>query len=96
MLTGGAMPEYLFRRTGGVIGLLERLIEEACAEALDTGAENLTEDLLDGILINLGNDPRRDPAAGEVPAVPTVAPRSRKRKPRNTVLDDQGIPRTAG
>ncbi|WP_158894033.1 hypothetical protein [Amycolatopsis anabasis] len=29
MLTGGTMPEYLFRRTSGVVGLLERPIEEA-------------------------------------------------------------------
>jgi len=28
MLTGGAMPEYLFRRTGGIVGLLERLVED--------------------------------------------------------------------
>jgi hypothetical protein len=93
MLTGGSMPEYLFRRTGGVVGLLERLIEEGCAEAVDTGAEKLTDDLLDTILINLGNDPTRDAGAGEVPQVPQVAPRTtRKRKARNTVFDDTGIP----
>ncbi|MEU4341827.1 hypothetical protein AB0H00_11230 [Nocardia sp. NPDC023852] len=34
MLTDGSMPEYLFRRTNGVVGLLERLIGEACAEAI--------------------------------------------------------------
>jgi hypothetical protein len=93
MLAAGTMPEYLFRRTGGVVGLLERLIEEGCAEALDTGTEQLTEDLLDGIAIHLGNDPRRDRAAGEVPAVPaTTAPPAahRRRKRRNTVFDDHG------
>jgi chloramphenicol 3-O-phosphotransferase len=95
MLTGGTMPEYLFRRTGGVVGLLERLVEEGCAEALDTGVEQLTDDLLDTVLINLGNDPTRDPAAGEVPPVPDVTsrahqPRRRGRKPRNTVFDDRG------
>ncbi len=47
MLTSGTMPEYLFRRTSGVVGLLERLIEDGCAEALDTGEEQLTETLLD-------------------------------------------------
>ncbi|MFF0145150.1 TniB protein [Amycolatopsis sulphurea] len=100
MLTGGTMPEYLFRRTGGVVGLLERPIEEGCAEAVETGVEKLTEDLLDTILINLGNDPARDAAAGEIPKVPAVAaPTKRKRKARNTVFDDTGIPtggRTAG
>ncbi|WP_284741714.1 TniB family NTP-binding protein [Amycolatopsis sp. RTGN1] len=96
MLTGGTMPEYLFRRTGGVVGLLERLIEEGCTEALGTGVENLTEELLDGIMINLGNDPTRDPEAGEVPSVPAVSPPRRKRKPRNTVLDDAGTPAATG
>ncbi|MFD6068666.1 AAA family ATPase [Amycolatopsis lurida] len=93
MLTGGTMPEYLFRRTSGVVGLLERLVEEGCADAVDTGTEVLTEDLLDGILIDLGNDPTRDPTAGEVPAVPAPGTRKRRgRKPRNTVFDDTGTP----
>lgn len=92
MLTDGAMPEYLFRRTAGVVGLLERLVEDGCAEALDTGVETLTENLLDTVTINLGNDPTRDPAAGEIPAVPTTSPRSgpKKRRGRNTVFDDHG------
>jgi chloramphenicol 3-O-phosphotransferase len=92
MLTGATMPEYLFRRTGGVVGLLERLIEEGCAEAIDSGAENLTEDLLDNILINLGNDPTRDPTAGEVPSVPAPPRAGGTRRPRNTVFDDRGVP----
>jgi hypothetical protein len=93
MLSAGTMPEYLFRRTGGVVGLLERLVEEGCAEALDTGAESLTEDLLDGIAISLGNDPRRDPAAGEVPTVPaptTTTAAAKRGRARNTVFDDRG------
>ncbi|MFC4084724.1 TniB family NTP-binding protein [Amycolatopsis samaneae] len=99
MLTGGTMPEYLFRRTRGVVGLLERLIEEGCAEAIETGVETLTTDLLDGILINLGNDPRRDPEAGEIPDVPEPAPpRTAKRasRPHNTVFDDHGTSPAAG
>jgi hypothetical protein len=99
MLTGNAMPEYLFRRTGGVVGLLERLIEDGCAHAVDTGAERLTTDLLDGLDINLGNAAGRDPAAGEIPGIPTRAPAattSRKRsRGRNTVFDDKGTPATA-
>ena len=70
MLTSGTMPEYLFRRTGGVVGLLERLIEEGCVEAVETGLEKLTDDLLDTLLINLGNDPTRDATAGEIPRFP--------------------------
>jgi hypothetical protein len=86
------MPEYLFRRTSGVVGLLERLIEDGCSEAISTGEERLTADLLDGVDISLGNLSRRDPAAGEVPPVP-ARPRTRaKRKPRNTVFDDRGVP----
>jgi len=100
MLTGGTMPEYLFRRTTGVVGLLERLIEDGCTEALDSGAEQLTEALLDSIVVNLGNDPTRDATAGEVPPVPAAgtAPAARRRsgrRGRNTVFDDHGVPATA-
>ncbi|MDX8053843.1 TniB family NTP-binding protein [Lentzea sp. BCCO 10_0798] len=101
MLSSGTMPEYLFRRTGGVVGLLERLIEEGCGEAIATGTERLTDTLLDTIAINLGNDPRRDPAAGEIPVVPpnpeppaATARRPRPRR-RNTVFDDPGTPGAA-
>jgi hypothetical protein len=55
------MPEYLFRRTSGVVGLLERLVEDGCTEALDSGVEQLTEPVLDQVTINLGNDPRPGP-----------------------------------
>ncbi len=97
MLTDGAMPEYLFRRTNGVVGLLERLVEDGCREAIATGAERLTDTLLDGVTIDLLNAPGRDPAAGEIPTVPhqpteqnsPTAGRTRKRG-RNTVFDDHG------
>jgi len=97
MLTSGTMPEYLFRRTAGVVGLLERLVEDGCAEALATGDERLTETLLNGIVVNPGDDPNRDPSAGEVPAIPTTSPpaatpRTTARRGRNTVLDDRGVP----
>ncbi len=98
MLTDKEMPEYLFRRTGGVIGLLERLVEDGCARAVDTGAERLTAAVLGGIDINLGNVPGRDPGAGEIPAIPprTTATAGRKKtRPRNTVFDDKGTPRAA-
>jgi len=90
MLTGGAMPEYLFRRTSGVVGLLERLIEDGCAAAIATGREQLTAGLLDDIDLTV-SAPGRDPAAGEVPAVPP-RPARRGRKPRSTVFDDHGRP----
>jgi hypothetical protein len=87
MLTGTTMPEYLFRRTAGVVGLLERLIEDGCAHAIDTGAECLTTTVLDEVDISLAAA-GRDPAAGEMPAVPAHT-RSRPRG-RNRVFDDTG------
>lgn len=88
MLSTGTMPEYLFERTGGVVGLLERLIEDGCREAMDCGQETLTEGLLDAVTIDLAQVPGRDPGSGEVPAVPP--PRRTGRRGRNTVLDDRG------
>ncbi|GAA3508906.1 hypothetical protein FHR32_000254 [Streptosporangium album] len=41
MLTTGKMPEYLFARTAGIVGLLERLIEDGCTAAIGTGRELL-------------------------------------------------------
>ncbi|WP_378741017.1 hypothetical protein [Nocardia brasiliensis] len=70
MLTGATMPEYLFRRTRGVVGLLERLIQDDCTEAIATGEEQLTPDLLDTVTIDIGNDPARVADAGEIPTVP--------------------------
>ena len=89
MLSGSTMPEYLFRRTGGVIGLLERLIDDGCGQAIETGTEKLTIGLLDELDLNLGAHPGREASAGEIPALPGPARRA-KRKPRNTVFDDHG------
>jgi hypothetical protein len=88
MLTEGPMPEYLFRRTSGVVGLLERLTEDGCTAAIATGRENLTTALLDDIDLTV-SAAGRDPAAGEVPAIPP-RPARRGRKPRSTVFDDHG------
>jgi hypothetical protein len=99
MLTAGEMPEYLFRRTHGVVGLLRRLIEDGCAKAIATGEERLTRELLAGTPIRLGNLSDLDPDAGEIPDIPAadVPPPQpkRKRRPRNTVFDDRGD-RSAG
>jgi len=102
MLTEGGMPEYLFRRTNGIVGLLERLIEDGCVRAIKSGEERITVELLDGIELNLGNVPGRDPSAGEVPAIPASPSgakktnRPRESRPRNTVFDDHGPPAAAG
>jgi len=104
MLTDGTMPEYLYRRTGGIVGLLERLIEDGAALAIAEATETLTESLLDSIEINLGNVPGRDPAAGEIPTLPARAdtatagvpqPPVKKKRARATVFDDRGTPSTA-
>ncbi|MFD4339964.1 TniB family NTP-binding protein [Streptomyces anulatus] len=106
-LSQGLMPEYLYRRTHGIVGLLRRLIEDGLTKAMESGLENLTIDLLDEIAINLGNVPGkddiRDAEAGEIPDVDTApqlkAKAARKipkaRKGRNTVLDDRGTPPAA-
>lgn len=91
MLTDGDMPEYLFDRTGGVLGLLARLIDLAADAAMTTGQENITEQLLETIPISLPAD-GRDADSGEVPAVPAGSPRRTKR--RSTVFD--GTARKAG
>ena len=93
------MPEYLFRRTHGIVGLLRRLIEDGCAQAIATGEERLTPGLLAGTAIRLGNVDGLDPGVGEVPDIPKdVTPPQqpkKKRRPRNTVFDDHGD-RSAG
>jgi hypothetical protein len=90
MLTSGMMPEYLFRRTGGIVGLLGCLIEEACMAAMDTGEERLTQELLDEVDINLSKIPNRSPEAGELPNVPEQPASTKKKRGRNTVFDDRG------
>ncbi|MCX4906692.1 TniB family NTP-binding protein [Streptomyces sp. NBC_00878] len=110
-LSEGAMPEYLRRRTHGIVGLLRRLIEDGLTKAMESGLEDLTTSLLDEITINLGNIPGqygvRDAESGEIPDVHTspepeqgperkVETKSVKpRKRRNTVLDDRGTPPAA-
>ena len=97
MLTAGDMPEYLFRRTHGVVGLLRRLIEDGCAQAIATGEERLTRELLAGTPIRLGNLNDLDPDAGEIPDIPeNDVPPPKKRRPRNTVFDDHGTRPAAG
>ncbi|MFE6097913.1 AAA family ATPase [Streptomyces massasporeus] len=87
MLTEGTMPEYLMRRTNGVVGLLGRLIEDGSLEAMASGREFLDESLLDEIVI--GRDDLTHPPDGEIAAQP-AKPAKRRSRGRNTVLDDRG------
>ena len=92
MLTAGVIPEYLFARTGGVIGLLKKLIQAAARRAIETGAERITEDLIKELTIGPDDLPDLDAGSGELPDIPaTVPPTPRKRpRPRSTVFDDKG------
>ncbi|MFI9587096.1 hypothetical protein ACIHCQ_35980 [Streptomyces sp. NPDC052236] len=75
------MPEYLFRRTRGIVRLLKRLIEDGCTEAIESRAEELPPELLSVIPTRLGNIADRDAAAGEIPDIPEPEPGPVK-KPR--------------
>src|SRR5207245_1579879 len=52
MLSGGGMPEYLFGRADGVIGVLKKLIQEGCRHAIETGTETITAELLDTLTVD--------------------------------------------
>ena len=88
------MPEYLFGRTNGIIGLLRKLIQAGCRQAIETGTETITAGLLDTLAVSPADLPGLDPDAGEVPEIPAPpGPPSRKpRKRRSTVFDDRGVP----
>lgn len=72
MLTEGAMPEYLMRRTHGVVGLLGRLIEDGCLEAMAGGRECLDEAILDEIVI--GHEDLTHPRTLKPPPHPPLRP----------------------
>ncbi|MEV5349234.1 hypothetical protein [Streptomyces achromogenes] len=64
-LSSGTVPEYLYKRTGGVVGFLERLIEDGYREAMDCGLESVAEGLLDSVvIIDLTPATDRAPDAG--------------------------------
>ncbi|MFD4864259.1 AAA family ATPase [Streptomyces sp. NPDC058412] len=91
MLTGGDMPEYLFNRTGGVVGVLEKLIQHGCRRAIEDGSERLTKDLLNQFTVTPGDMPDLDAESGEQPNIPPhKATPKRKPRGRNTVFDDGG------
>ncbi|MER7178635.1 TniB family NTP-binding protein [Streptomyces hyaluromycini] len=93
MLTDGTMPEYLMRRTGGVVGLLGRLIEDGAQEAMDSGSEVLEEDLLDQIVLRRDDmaDAPDEPVPPAQPTPPaTRQPPGGRGRSRNTTFDDHG------
>lgn len=101
MLTTGQMPEYLFRRSRGIVGLLYRLIEDACHVAITSGFEKLTPEFLADIPTRLNDIDDLDPDSGEIPEIPqdVTAPGARttsQKRGRNTVFDDHGHREAAG
>ncbi|MFG2906153.1 AAA family ATPase [Kitasatospora sp. NPDC048286] len=96
MLTGGTMPEYLMRRTGGVVGLLGRLLEDGCQEAMDSEHEVIDQRLLDEIVIRRENpDLAPEEIAPQEPQAAAARP-ARRQRGRNTVFDDTGPQAAAG
>ena len=94
MLSGSGMPEYLFGRTDGIVGLLKKLIQAGCRQAIETGTETITAGLLDALTVSPADLPGPGPGAGEIPGIPPAParPARKRRKPRNTVFDDRGTP----
>ncbi|MDQ0753544.1 hypothetical protein QF034_007775 [Streptomyces africanus] len=96
MLTDGGMPEYLFARTNGVVGILEKLIQHGCRRAMEDKSEGLTKDLLNQFTVTPGDMPDLDAESGEQPDIPVHTPTPKRNpKGRNTVFDDDG-PEAAG
>ncbi|UAK36159.1 MULTISPECIES: TniB family NTP-binding protein [Nocardia] len=62
------LAEYLYQRTGGMIGTLSQLIRGAAILAIDDGSEKITRDLLDEIPVDYAatrsEPPRRRPKSG--------------------------------
>ncbi|MCM6772416.1 TniB family NTP-binding protein [Nocardia sp. CDC159] len=50
------LAEYLFHRTGGMVGSLRQLLTDAACEAIDTGTEKITRTLLDGVSLDQDAD----------------------------------------
>jgi hypothetical protein len=47
-----ALAEYLYRRSGGMIGSLSQLIRGAAIVAIEDGSEQITRDLLEAIPVD--------------------------------------------
>jgi hypothetical protein len=97
MPSEGDMPEYLFRHTRGIVGILRKLIQKACRRAIETGEEEITTALLDTLTLTRRDLPGLDPDSGEIPegvlgGTPAAKKPGKPRKLRNSVFDDHGAP----
>lgn len=76
MLTG--ISDYLFARTTGHIGSLFSLLSRGCYQAIRSGEECLTRDLLDRVRLDEASErARQELAAGFAAGLLTTRPRSR-------------------
>ncbi|MFF3543291.1 AAA family ATPase [Streptomyces platensis] len=97
------MPEYLMRRTDGVLGTLGRRLADGAQAAMDSGRERIDENLLDEIVIgrHVPADEIGPSTGASAPAEPGTTKEDSSKKPggrrpgRNTTFDDAG-PRAAG
>ena len=58
-----ALEEYLYRRSGGMIGSLSQLIRGAAILAIEDGSEQITRDLLEAVPVDYAARARRHRAA---------------------------------
>ncbi len=65
------LDEYLYRRTGGMIGSLSQLVRGAAILAIEDGTEQITRDLLDAIPVDYA-------------AQRTATPPRQRRQPRSS------------
>jgi hypothetical protein len=63
--TLAGMAGQLYRRTGGMIGSLSQLVRGAAILAIDTGSEQITEDLLDMVPIDYAAERSHAPARAQ-------------------------------
>jgi hypothetical protein len=62
-ILASTLSDYLFERSTGYMGSLVNLINRGCARAIRTGAEALTEDLLDQVDIDVAAEAERKKTA---------------------------------
>ncbi len=71
-----ALAEYLYRRSGGMIGSLSQIVRGAAILAIESGSEQITKDLLETVPVDYAAErataPRR-PSTSSVTAPVTSA-----------------------
>lgn len=89
-LTG--LAGYLLERTQGSIGSLTELLGFGAMEAVDSGTEALTQDLLDNVIINVGAESKADREYADQQAAETT---ERKKRASQKSTKSGGSKKTA-